>query len=339
MNFYEILGVEQSSTEDEIKKRYKKLARQYHPDVNPNNPEAEAKFKEISAAYNILGDVDKRKKYDQELRQQNFAGFPGFGFSGFSGYGGDPFDVFRNLGGNLHLDAKIQIAFLDAKHLQTKSIKFTRKGPCKPCNGSGAKSYKQTACSLCRGRGSVTQILMGAFKTMQTCQACNGKGRQVAEPCNSCNNGLISETAELKVNIPAGIQHDQILRLAGEGNRSATARGDLRLRVEILPDPRWRREGTHVHSSLEVDYPTLILGGNAEIDTIWGKEKINIPPKTKAGTKISLLRKGFPYVNNIHPSEKGTHFITLNLKIPNLNTPEHKNLLQGLKSLYDATST
>jgi len=330
MNFYEILGVEQSASADEIKRKYKKLAKQYHPDANPNNPQAEDKFKEISSAYGVIGDADKRRSYDAELHQQSFGGF-----SGYSNFGqGDPFDVFRNLGGNLHLDAKIHIGFLEAKQWHSKSIKFTRKVLCNSCSGSGAKSYKKTACNLCRGRGTIIQILMGTFKTLQTCHACNGKGRQVAEVCGSCNDGSVSETVELKVNIPEGIQSGKILRLTGQGNRSAAGRGDLRLRVEIIPDARWQREGSHVLSSLEVDYPTLIMGGEAEIETIWGKEKIKIPPRTKSGTRVSLLRKGFPNIGNIHPSEKGTHYVTLNLKIPDTSSPNHVKLLQELKNLY-----
>lgn len=338
MNFYNVLGVDQKASTSEIKKIYKKLARQYHPDVNPD-PAAEEKFKEISTAYATIGDEDKRRAYDNELKRQSMpfqGGFQG-GFGGFSGAGHpdvfDPFNMFfREVGAALHISARIQLAFLDAKQLQTKTIKFNRKIPCKSCDGSGAKSFHTAACGPCKGRGTIVRV-MGAFHATQACGSCGGKGKQIKEVCNHCAEGLVTEVAELTVNIPAGILSGKVLRLAGEGNRSTTGRGDLRLHVEILPDARWDREGANVISPLEVPYYTLVLGGEIEIETIWGKEKIKIPAKTKTGAKMALHGKGFPRLGSISDNEKGIHYLIVNLKIPEQLTAEQKSLLKEMQRL------
>jgi molecular chaperone DnaJ len=328
MSFYNVLGVDTKASADEIKKVYKKLAKQYHPDANPDNPAAEAKFKEISAAYAVLGDEAKRQNYDNELHRQSMP-FPG----GFRTGGFDPFDLFfRDIGSILHISAKIQLSFLDAKQTQVKTIKYNKKVPCKPCSGSGAKSFKAAACSACHGRGSITRM-MGSFHTKQMCGACGGKGKQIKDRCPSCVDGVVTEVAELKVNIPAGILAGKVLRLAGEGNRSTTGRGDLRLHIEILPDPRWAREGANVISSLNIPYSTLVLGGEMEIETIWGVEKIKIPAKTKTGTRMALHNNGFPRLGRIVETERGTHYITVSLKIPNKITPEYLTLLEEMKKL------
>jgi molecular chaperone DnaJ len=331
MSFYNVLGVDSKASADEIKKVYKKLAKQYHPDANPDNPVAEERFKEISAAYSVLGDETKRQNYDNELHRQSMPFPGGFHPSGFS-----PFDFFfRDIGAALHISAKIQLSFLDAKQTQVKTIKYDKKVPCKPCNGSGAKSFKAATCSACRGRGSITRV-MGAFHAKQMCGACGGKGRQIKDRCPSCTDGVVTEVAELKVNIPTGILAGKVLRLAGEGNRSTTGSGDLRLHIEIIPDPRWIREGANVLSSLDIPYSTLVIGGEMELETIWGIEKIKVPAKTKTGTRMALHNKGFPRLGRITETERGIHFITVGLKIPEKLTPEYLHLLEEMKKLEEA---
>lgn len=332
MNFYDVLGVDEKATTSQIKKVYKNLAKKYHPDTNPNNPAAEEKFKEISAAYSVLGDEDKRKNYDDERHGRGaFAGaqFPG---------GFDPYMFFRDMGSPLHLSARIQLSFLEAKQDLVKNIKFNRQVSCKPCNGSGAKSFASMACGSCRGRGVIIRS-MGAFHTQQICGRCDGKGKQIKERCLLCDDGAVTETAELKVNIPAGIMTGKILRLAGEGNQSTTGRGDLRLHIDILSDPRWDREGANVLSSANIPYHTLVLGGEAAVETIWGIEKIKIPVRTKTGTRMALHGKGFPRLGRIKDYEKGIHYLTINLKIPEKVTADYRALLDEMKKLDDASSS
>ena len=330
MNHYEVLGVDKKASEDEIKKVYKKLAKKYHPDKNPGNAAAETKFKEIAAAYSVLSDTDKRRTYDAELRRQaagpQFAGFPG-GMGGF-----DPFEFFfREAGNNLHVAAKLQLNFLEPKTAQTKTIRFNRLIPCNKCQGTGVKAFHPQACGVCNGQGRVTRV-MGAFHTTQNCSACAGKGRQVKESC-SCSNGSVEETAELKVDIPAGILHGKILRLAGQGNISNDARGDLRLHVEVLPDPRWQREGANVISELEVPYHILVLGGHISVDTIWGKETIKVAPNTATGTRLALHGKGFPRLGGLIDSERGAHYLDIKLQMPTNLTGEQRAAIAELQRL------
>jgi len=328
MNYYDVLGVDKKASLDEIKKIYKKLAKKYHPDKNPGNAQAEEKFKEISAAYSTLSDDVKRRQYDAELNRQaagpQFSGFPGGGF--------DPFEFFFNQqASTLHISAKIQLDFLDAKSAQTKTIRFNRLVPCSKCKGTGAKSYPPNACGLCHGRGSITRV-MGAFHTTQICDACGGNGKQVKESC-SCNAGSVEESTELKVDIPPGILHGKILRLAGQGNKSKTGQGDLRLHIEILPDHRWMREGANVISELAVPYHTLVLGGHIEVETIWGKELFKIPANTETGTRLALYGKGFPRLNSYHDSERGIHYLDIKLKLPANLTSEQRAAITHLQSL------
>lgn len=346
MNHYETLGVSDSASIDEIKKSYKKLAKKYHPDANPDNPSAEEMFKKISAAYSIIGDEQKRAQYDNEQKMRasgippGFSGFGGFsdfsGFNPFGGMGGDPFDLLRQATKGLNVQASLQINFLDAKENQVQPVQFSRTTPCFKCSGTGAKAFHPTSCPPCRGRGTVAQNFAGILQATAVCQTCKGKGKLIKTKCAHCKEGLIDETAEINVHIPAGIMSGKTLRLQGEGNRSASGKGDLLIKITVSPDPRWAREGANVLSKLEVDYPTLILGGDVEVETIWGKERVTIPPKTKSGVKLALSNKGFPRLGRIIPDERGQHYITLDLKIPNDNSTKHRELLKNLKQLYNA---
>jgi len=337
MTLYEVLGVPKDAPIEEIKQAYKKLAKKYHPDINPNNPTAEAKFKEISAAYSILGDAQKKEQYDKELNGFNSGMFSGFGNLGgdFGSFIFDPFELFKNAQ-SLNIVTKITIPFLDARYDHTKPIKFTKKIQCKICNGSGAKSYSGS-CNTCHGKGFI-RTSMGFFSTQQLCNNCNGQGKYIKEKCN-CMNGYVNTTIEASINIPAGILDGKILRIVGEGNQSNRGAGDLLIQVEITDDSRWERQGANVISKIQIDYPTLVLGGVIEIETIWGKEKINISPGSKANTILPLYNKGFPRLNGLAPSERGSHNLIIDLLIPKPNNNQrHQELLQELKKIYEGSN-
>jgi len=332
MNFYDILGVTQTATEEEIKRAYRKLALQHHPDKNPNNPEAEQTFKKIAEAYGVLGDSQKRNAYDQSLRgvPPGFTGFGGFeGFRGFGDIFAD-FDPFNQ--SPLHIDIGLKLNFLDVKADHTKSIKYSRRTSCKTCKGSGAKSYA-SFCRYCSGKGKVSQNL-GVIRTIQTCGPCSGRGKQVKEFCTKCEDGAVVEPVELTLKIPAGVMQGQVLRVNGEGNKTENGVGDLRVRVVIDPDPRWERKGSEVWSKVSLTYPTFILGGEIEVDTIWGKEVVKVPPNSRVGSNLILPHKGFPRVGRMLPTERGNHNIYLDLEIPSVDLKKHAKILKELQELY-----
>lgn len=337
MNHYNVLGVADTAPEEEIKKAYKKLARQFHPDVNPD-PSAEEKFKEISAAYTILGDKQKRAQYDQELRVRSSGlpqGFGGYGFDPFNfPTGADPFDMLRQASQHLNVQTSLQVNFLDARDNQVRTVSFNRKAICVKCSGSGALSYHPSNCNSCGGSGAITRNFGNLLRTTAVCPDCKGKGRLVKTACNNCSEGQVTETAQLEVHIPAGIISNKVLRLQGEGHKSINTCGDLLIKITVMPDKRWRRDGANVHSTLKVDYPTLYLGGELEVDTIWGRERVKIPEKTKSGVKLALANKGFPRLGRIMPDERGQHYLEIELDMPVVNSKEHAELLKKLKKLY-----
>ena len=345
MNHYNTLGVSESATADEIKRAYKKLARKWHPDVNRDNPKAEEKFKEISAAYAVLGDNDKRTQYDNERKMPSMGGFSGFsGFGGFGSFdpfnmGTDPFEFLKRnakTGNGLNIHTALTISFLDAKASQTQPISFLRNKPCGKCNGTGAQDYHAGNCPTCRGQGSIAQSLGGVLRAQSICQTCRGRGKLIKNKCGHCDSGSVRETAEINVHIPAGIISGKTLRLQGEGHRSAQGKGDLFIKIETAPDSRWNRDGANVFSSVEIDFPTLVMGGKVEVETIWGKELVTIPEKTQAGTKLALANKGFPRLNRMLASERGVHYVTASLKIPKGKlSKQQRDLLQKYKECFE----
>ena len=330
MTLYEILGVEKHATTEEIKTSFKKLAKKFHPNVNPNNPSAESKFKEVSNAYNILSDSQKREQYDAELSGVNGGINFGFGSDIFSNFE-ELFNPYVRGLGALNVTTRVKIDFLDARHEHSKPIKFIRKNLCKTCDGTGAKSYNGK-CPYCQGNGQWRSPLGGIFNTIQICTHCSGTGKQIKEKCLLCQKGQIDETIEVNVTIPAGIMTGKTLRIPGEGNKASRSQGDLLIQVEVSEDLRWERRGANLISKLVVGYPTLVLGGEAEIETIWGKEKVYIPPGTKANSLIPLYQKGFPVLNTIMPGERGVHNVILELLVPqNISDPKFRELLHELR--------
>jgi molecular chaperone DnaJ len=174
------------------------------------------------------------------------------------------------------------------------------------------------------------------LRAQSICQTCRGKGKLVKNKCGQCDNGSVKETAEINVHIPAGIISGKTLRLQGEGHRNAKGKGDLFIKIETGSDPRWKRDGANVFSTINVDFPTLVMGGKVEVETIWGKELVTIPEKTQAGAKLALANKGFPRLNHMLPTERGVHFVTASLKMPKGKlSKQQKELLQKYRECFE----
>jgi len=337
VDYYQVLGVSKNASQDEIKKNYRKLAKQHHPDVNKDDAGSTAKFKQISQAYDVIGDPAKRQQYDLEQEGGFSAGAADF-FSGFGDiFSGHPFGniIFTNLSNHLNIEMACRLDFFEPKVDSQKTIRFERNVPCKRCSGSGATSFKPGNCGVCRGTGQQQTRGLLAFAQISTCQHCRGLGRMPDQLCTSCSKGVVAETAQLSVTIPAGISSNKILRIPGEGHQTLRGKGDLRLLITVDPHLTFEREGSHVVSRVEFTYPQLFKGATVEVSTIWGKEKLVIPPKIKPGTRLVLPNKGFPVPGRMMPEERGQHYIIVDLKYPDLRTEDHTQVLQQLQSLYE----
>lgn len=336
MDYYQVLGVSKNATQDEIKKSYRKLAKQYHPDVNKDDAASTAKFKQISEAYDVLGDSSKRQQYDLEQE----GGFPG-GAEFFSGFGdmfsGNPFGnlIFSNLSNHLNIEMACNLDFFEPKADSQKTVRFERNVPCKRCTGTGATSFKPGNCGVCRGTGQQASRGLLAFAQISMCQHCRGLGRIPDQICTSCAKGVVSETAQLSITIPAGISSNKILRIPGEGHQTLRGKGDLRLLISVDPHPSFEREGAHVVTKVEFTYPQLFKGATVEVATIWGKEKLTIPPKIKPGARLLLPSKGFPVPGRMMPDERGHHYVVIGLKYPDIRSEDHSQVLQQLQTLYE----
>jgi molecular chaperone DnaJ len=337
VDYYQVLGVSKNASQDEIKKSYRKLAKQYHPDVNKDDAASTAKFKQINEANDILGDENKRQQYDLE-QAGGFSGGNRDFFSGFEGlFGGNPFGniIFTNLNNHLNIEMPLRLDFFEPRSDIQKAIRFERNTTCKKCSGSGATTFKPGQCGTCRGTGQQQIKGLLSFAQMVVCQTCRGFGRLPEQVCGSCSKGVVTETAQLNVTIPAGISSNKIVRLPGEGHQLLQGKGDLRLIVTVEPHLTFEREGVHVISKVEFTYPQLFKGAIVEIPTIWGKEKLTIPPKIKPGTKLVIPNKGFPVPGRMMPEERGQHYIIIDLKYPDLRSEDHSQILQQLQTLYD----
>lgn len=336
MDYYQVLGISKNASQDEIKKCYRKLAKQYHPDVNKDNAASTDKFKQISQAYDVLSDPAKRQQYDLEQEGGFLGGAPDF-FSGF----GDMFGgglgniIFSNLSNHLNVEMACKLDFFEPKTDTQKAIRFDRNVPCTRCSGTGATSFKPGNCGVCRGTGQQTSRGLLAFAQISVCQHCRGLGRIPDQICTACTKGVVSETAHLNVTIPAGISSNKILRIPGEGHQTLRGKGDLRLLITVDSHPPFEREGVHVVTRVEFTYPQLFKGATVEVATIWGKEKLTIPPKVKPGVRLVLPNKGFPVPGRMMPDERGHHYIIIDLKYPDIRSEDHSQMLQQLQTLYE----
>lgn len=351
-DYYEVLGVAKTASDDELKKAYRKLAKQYHPDMNPGDKGAEAKFKEINEAYEVLSDKDKRVKYDQF----GHAGVdPNFGGGGFGGYGdfGDFGDFgFGDILGDLlgggfggrsanrsgpqrgeSLRAGVTISFEEAAFGCEKEISLTRLESCESCHGSGcAPGTTAEVCPDCRGSGTVrVQQRMGgmAFTSSAPCSRCRGTGKIIHQPCKSCGGGgNVRKQRKISVSVPQGINDKQAISLRGQGNAGANngPAGDLIVEVRVKPHPYFQREGTSVLYECPVSFYQAAMGAELEIPTIDGKVKYTLPAGTQPGTTFRLRGKGIP---ELRGRGRGDQYVTVQVKVPASLTNQQRDALQA----------
>ena len=357
-DYYEVLGVEKGASADEIKKAYRKAAMKYHPDRNPGNAEAEAKFKECGEAYEVLSDDDKRARYDQfgfAGVDPNYGGGQGgnpfgggFGGGGFGGFGdfGDIFSEFFGGGASTrgasqnaprrgeNVMSHLELTFEEAAFGCEKEVASQRIENCSACSGSGSADGNIETCSQCRGTGSVrtTQNFMGMqMQSTTVCPRCNGKGKVIKTPCNTCKGkGKVRRTNKVKVKIPAGVDAGQSVRVRGEGNVGANGgpSGDLLVEVFIKRHPIFVREDRDVLCEVPISFTQAALGATIQVPTLDGKVEYEIPEGTQTGREFILREKGIPEVNN--PRRRGNHRFTVVVETPTHLTKEQKELLRQL---------
>lgn len=352
-DYYKTLGVSKGVTADELKKAYRKLAMQYHPDRNPNNPEAEKKFKEIAEAYEVLSDDQKRAAYDSygHAAFDQSAGGGGFnrgggfhaGAGGFSDMFNDIFEdlmgggrragpSFNNRGADLRYN--IDITLDDAFKGKKANIKFSSAAKCDSCNGSGSSSKNEaTNCITCGGHGKI-RAQQGFFVVERTCGACNGSGKIIKDPCGSCRGeGRVRKEKSVEVNIPAGIEDGSKIRITGEGEAGIRGgqSGDLYVFVSIKPHQIFEKHGLDLHCKVPLKMTTAILGGAIDVPSIDGiAVKLTIPAGTQTGSKFRLKGKGMPRVQS---STRGDLYIHVNIETPVKLKDEQEELIRKFAEL------
>lgn len=340
-DYYEVLGLNKGADEASIKKAYRSLAKKYHPDMNPNNAEAEQKFKEVNEAYSVLSDPDKKAKYDQ-FGHAAFDQSAGGGYGGYGGFGdfGDIGDIFSSFfGGGFgdfgggsssrrnapqrgeDIGVRITLTFEEAAFGTKKDISYNRIQKCDECHGTGAeKGTTAETCSSCRGTGQkrVMQRMGGMqFQTTVTCDSCRGTGKIIKSPCSNCRGtGYVKITKKLSVDIPAGINDGERIALRGQGSdgRNGGPAGDLIIQVSIKPHKIFRREGYNVYCDVPVTVAEATLGAEIDIPTLEGQIKYDLPEGTQPGTQFALRGKGIQYLN--YPNRKGDLIFTAVVEIP-----------------------
>ncbi len=355
-DYYEVLGVEKGADANTLKKAYRKVAMKYHPDRNPDNKEAEEKFKEAAEAYEVLSDPQKKARYDQ-------FGHAGMGQGGFSGGGatvedifeqfghmfgggGSPFDSFfggssrsgRRNGGQKGTNVRIKVSLTLEEIAEgiTKKIKIKKQSTCETCGGSGAKdSGSVSTCSTCQGSGYVRQVkqtFLGHMQTTTVCPKCNGAGKIVTAKCNTCRgDGTTLGPETIEIEIPAGVEHGMQLSMRGKGNagKNGGPSGDLLITIEEKTHDNFTRDGMNIIYDLYVNFVDAALGTSVEVPTLGGKVKIKIPEGTQSGKIFRLKGKGLPSVQSYG---KGDQLINVNIWTPKTTNAEEKELLEKLRS-------
>jgi molecular chaperone DnaJ len=346
-DYYEVLGVGRNASEDEIKAAFRKLARQYHPDVN-KEPGAEEKFKEINEAYGVLSDREKRARYDRFGRE-------GLGnVGGFHDYTVDFGDIFEEIFGSFgfstgrssrrsprrgrDLQMQVRLTFEEAVFGVEKEIEFQREEVCSRCNGSGAEpGTSPMRCATCNGQGEVRQIrqtFLGQMVQTATCPSCNGRGETISSPCKTCRGtGLERKTVTKKVQIPAGVDHGTQIRLAGEGGPGVYGgpNGNLFLILEVEPHKFFKRRENDIILNIDINVAQAALGAEIEVPTLDGNEKLKIPAGTQPGRVFTLKGKGVPYLRR---KDRGDQLVIVNVEVPAKLTKEQRELFEKLaKSL------
>lgn len=364
-DLYAVLGLDRSASKEDIKRAYRRLSKEHHPDRHKGDKGAEQKFKEVNEAYEVLNDEKKRAMYDQfgstggpGSGGANGSGggtgpFGGFNFSGFRpedlGGLGDLFESFFGGGGGARrgrrdqrgrdLQIEIEVAFADIVKGVDRSLQMERQRPCQKCGGSGAEEgTKQVTCRTCGGTGEVThttQSFFGTFRQAAVCETCSGSGKTNEHPCKTCGgDGKIRSREAVTIHIPAGMQDGQTLRVRGEGEAGLKggAIGDLYVTVRVRPDPAFEREGDDIRSTVSIPVTSALLGAEIPIETVRESVTLKIPAGTQPGQVFRLKGKGMPIVNS---SRAGDHYVTVNVEIPTRLSRAEQKLLEEWKQLRE----
>lgn len=349
VDYYEVLKVERSASATEVKKAYRRLALELHPDRNPDNPQAEERFKEVSEAYQVLSDPEKRAVYDR----YGHAGLQGSGFEGV----GDMQDIFTHFqdifgdffgGGGFgggrrrradaptrgaDLETRVQLSLVEAATGAKKEIDLNHPAPCSACSGSGAEGGQLKTCTGCGGRGQVAHA-RGAFLVSTACLQCQGRGRVAAEPCRECSGrGAVQAERKIKIDIPAGVDTGQTLRLAGQGQAGTFGgpSGHLYVHIDVEPDKRFQRDGCDLVHELPISFPEAALGAELEVPTLQGKPiKVKVPAGSQPGDTVVIEGAGIPRLDR---RGRGDLIASLQVTVPKKLSSKAKELLKELAEL------
>lgn len=361
-DYYKILGVEKNASDDDIKKAFRRLAHQYHPDKGGN----EQKFKDVNEAYQVLSDKQKRATFDRfgssafEQGGPGAGGFGGFDFGGMGGFGNGGFQVnmddFGDLGDVLgemfgfgggqrtrreqrgrDIEMDTELSFKEAIFGVNKTLKIYKLATCTECKGNGAEPGSKTVdCATCGGNGQVRQTqrtMFGVVQSVVTCPDCQGAGKKPEKPCHVCTGtGVKKQEKSLEISIPAGVGNDEVLKVAGEGEAAPRngKPGDLYVRIRVKSDNHFEREGNTIVSTVSIPFSILVLGGEIEVPTVDGNAIVKIQEGTQSGAIITLKGKGVPYMRS---SGRGDHMLTVIAEVPSKLTPEQKELMKKMREM------
>ena len=351
-DYYDVLGVDKSADATAIKKAYRKLAMKYHPDKNPGDKEAEEKFKEINEAYEVLSDETKRRNYDQfgheGVNGQGFGGAGGFGGQGFGGFDDIFGDIFGDMFGGgfsggsrqrrrgpergADIKQRVNISFEEAAFGKKVQVKINRSEECDQCHGSGAKpGTSKKTCPTCHGSGQVQSVQrtpFGNIASTRTCSTCNGEGEVIDSPCSKCHGkGSIRKTKTIEVDIPAGIDNGQMIKLGGQGELGTRGgpRGDLYIEVNVQSHPLFTRDGYDVYLEMPITFAQATLGDKIQVPTLDGKVEYEVPEGTQTGTVFRLREKGIP---KLRSNSRGDQYVKVIIDTPKKLNDEQKELLR-----------
>ncbi len=362
-DYYEVLGVQKSASDDDLKKAYRSLAKKYHPDMHPDDAEAAEKFKEVNEAYAVLSDKEKRAKYDQyghaafDPASGGFGGFGGFdggvdlgdifssffggGFGGFGGGGGGGSRRNAPIAGD-DIQTRVTIDFEEAVFGCKKDVSFNRIEKCPDCGGTGAeKGSPIETCPACQGRGQTTvnqRTAFGVFQTARTCTECRGTGKIIKKPCKNCRQtGYIKTKKEFSVTIPKGIDNGNYVSCTGQGDsgRNGGPSGDLIIEVRVRPHAVFTRNGNDIMLTVPISLVTATLGGEITIPTLLGEEKFTIPEGTQPNTTFTLSGKG---ITDVRGRRNGNMLLTVNVEVPRRLSGEQKEILKKFETSLGETN-